>query len=187
MACISIYLQLCGNRHGSWISLEFYMMGNSHTQVPSLHVCSQLEVLALWQGWLISVYSYSICHFIVFFLFLKRSVASLLYIDKLCDFCGWPHICIGIVEKLANCGAKMVIISNSSRRASTTIEKISSLGFNPALFLGAITSGELTHQCLLRFKFPPSIILLWNLKVSFGFGECHKLSWTGEMTHGLLH
>ncbi|KAL0340823.1 UNVERIFIED_CONTAM: hypothetical protein Scaly_0546300 [Sesamum calycinum] len=57
---------------------------------------------------------------------------------------------ITTLEKLANCGAKMVVISNSSRRASTTIEKLSSLGFNPSLFLGAITSGELTHQYLLR-------------------------------------
>ncbi|KAK6144949.1 hypothetical protein DH2020_021769 [Rehmannia glutinosa] len=57
---------------------------------------------------------------------------------------------ITTLETLANCGAKMVVISNSSRRASTTIEKLSSLGFNPSLFLGAITSGELTHQYLLR-------------------------------------
>ncbi|KAK4436088.1 hypothetical protein Salat_0772500 [Sesamum alatum] len=57
---------------------------------------------------------------------------------------------ITTLEKLANCGAKMVVISNSSRRASTTIEKLSSLGFNPSVFLGAITSGELTHQYLLR-------------------------------------
>ncbi|KAG6402344.1 hypothetical protein SASPL_139222 [Salvia splendens] len=55
-----------------------------------------------------------------------------------------------VLEKLAACGTKMVIISNSSRRASTTMEKLSSLGFNPSLFLGAITSGELTHQYLLR-------------------------------------
>ncbi|KAL3652070.1 hypothetical protein CASFOL_001751 [Castilleja foliolosa] len=57
---------------------------------------------------------------------------------------------ITTLEKLATCGARMVVISNSSRRASTTIEKLSSLGFNPSLFLGAITSGELTHQYLLR-------------------------------------
>ncbi|GFP90084.1 pyridoxal phosphate phosphatase [Phtheirospermum japonicum] len=57
---------------------------------------------------------------------------------------------ITTLEKLSTCGAKMVVISNSSRRASTTIEKLSSLGFNPSLFLGAITSGELTHQYLLR-------------------------------------
>lgn len=57
---------------------------------------------------------------------------------------------ISTLKQLANNGAKMVIISNSSRRASTTIEKIKSLGFDSSLFHGAITSGELTHQCLLR-------------------------------------
>ena len=55
-----------------------------------------------------------------------------------------------IVEKLASGGAKMVIISNSSRRASITMEKMKSLGFDPSLFLGAVTSGELTHQKLHR-------------------------------------
>ncbi|GAY44831.1 hypothetical protein CUMW_084890 [Citrus unshiu] len=54
------------------------------------------------------------------------------------------------VEMLATTGAKMVVISNSSRRASTTIDKLKSLGFDPSLFAGAITSGELTHQYLLR-------------------------------------
>lgn len=44
----------------------------------------------------------------------------------------------------------MVIISNSSRRSSTTMEKIKSLGFDPSMFVGAITSGELTHQNLQR-------------------------------------
>ncbi|KAJ4723774.1 Haloacid dehalogenase-like hydrolase (HAD) superfamily protein [Melia azedarach] len=57
---------------------------------------------------------------------------------------------ISTLEKLANTGAKMVVISNSSRRASTTIEKLKSLGFDPSLFVGAITSGELTHQYLQR-------------------------------------
>ncbi|KAE8663104.1 pyridoxal phosphate phosphatase-like isoform X3 [Hibiscus syriacus] len=57
---------------------------------------------------------------------------------------------ISTLEKLASTGAKMVIISNSSRRASTTIEKLKKLGFNPSLFVGAIASGELTHQYLQR-------------------------------------
>ncbi|XP_027086089.1 uncharacterized protein [Coffea arabica] len=57
---------------------------------------------------------------------------------------------ISTLEKLANFGAKMVIISNSSRRACTTLEKLKSLGFDPSLFVGAITSGELTHQHLQR-------------------------------------
>ncbi|KAG2727632.1 hypothetical protein I3760_01G166500 [Carya illinoinensis] len=57
---------------------------------------------------------------------------------------------ISTLEKLASTGSKMVIISNSSRRASTTIEKMKSLGFDPSFFMGAITSGELTHQYLQR-------------------------------------
>ncbi|KAL9237528.1 hypothetical protein vseg_012064 [Gypsophila vaccaria] len=57
---------------------------------------------------------------------------------------------ISTLEKLANTGAKMVIISNSSRRASVTADKMKSLGFDPSLFLGSITSGELTHQYLER-------------------------------------
>ena len=58
--------------------------------------------------------------------------------------------CLIIVEKLAMTGSKMVILSNSSRRASATIEKLKNLGFDPSLFVGAITSGELTHQYLQR-------------------------------------
>ncbi|GLT33388.1 hypothetical protein SLA2020_079840 [Shorea laevis] len=57
---------------------------------------------------------------------------------------------ISTLEKLATNGAKMVIISNSSRRASTTMNKMKNLGFDPSLFEGAITSGELTHQYLQR-------------------------------------
>ncbi|KAM7280465.1 hypothetical protein ACFE04_007599 [Oxalis oulophora] len=57
---------------------------------------------------------------------------------------------ISTLEKLATIGAKMVIISNSSRRASITMEKLKGLGFDPSLFLGAVTSGELTHQYLQR-------------------------------------
>ncbi|PHT61594.1 hypothetical protein T459_34568 [Capsicum annuum] len=44
----------------------------------------------------------------------------------------------------------MVIIRNSSRRALITMEKLRSLGFDPSLFTGVITSGELTHQYLQR-------------------------------------
>nr|GEY27881.1 haloacid dehalogenase-like hydrolase (HAD) superfamily protein [Tanacetum cinerariifolium] len=54
------------------------------------------------------------------------------------------------LEKLAARGAKMIIISNASRRASTTLDKLKSLGFDTSLFAGVITSGELTYQHLLR-------------------------------------
>ncbi|XVE98661.1 hypothetical protein REPUB_Repub03eG0126400 [Reevesia pubescens] len=55
---------------------------------------------------------------------------------------------ISTLEKLATTGAKMVIISNSSRRASKIIERMKRLGFDLSFFVGAITSGELTHQYL---------------------------------------
>lgn len=67
-----------------------------------------------------------------------------------------------IVTKLASSGAKMVIISNSSRRASTTMEKMRNLGFDPSLFVGAITSGELTYQHLQRLSTE-----YWNFSNSF--------------------
>lgn len=65
------------------------------------------------------------------------------------------------VERLATSGAKMVVISNSSRRASITMEKLKTLGFDPSLFLGAITSGELTHQYLQRLTDHHIIINLY--------------------------
>ncbi|KAL2920820.1 Acid sugar phosphatase [Bienertia sinuspersici] len=57
---------------------------------------------------------------------------------------------ISTLDYLAKTGAKMVVISNSSRRASVTTEKLRNLGFDPSLFLDSITSGELTHQYLER-------------------------------------
>ncbi|KAL2454715.1 Haloacid dehalogenase-like hydrolase (HAD) superfamily protein [Abeliophyllum distichum] len=62
----------------------------------------------------------------------------------------YPGAISTLEQLLATYGTKMVIISNSSRRASTTIEKLRSLGFDTSLFVGAITSGELTHEHLLR-------------------------------------
>uniref|UniRef100_A0A0D6R9D4 Uncharacterized protein n=1 Tax=Araucaria cunninghamii TaxID=56994 RepID=A0A0D6R9D4_ARACU len=61
---------------------------------------------------------------------------------------------VATLEQLAHSGAKMVIVSNSSRRAWTTMEKVQKLGFDASLFVGAITSGELTHQNLLRRNDP---------------------------------
>lgn len=61
---------------------------------------------------------------------------------------------IATLEQLAQTGIKIVLISNSSRRALTTLEKMRRLGFDPSLFDGAITSGELTHQYLLRRNDP---------------------------------
>jgi len=58
------------------------------------------------------------------------------------------------LELLAQIDINIVIISNSSRCALTTLEKMKKLGFDPSLFDGAITSGELTHRYLLRRNGP---------------------------------
>ncbi|KAK7252088.1 hypothetical protein RIF29_35803 [Crotalaria pallida] len=78
---------------------------------------------------------------------------------------------ISTLENIAKTGAKMVIISNSSRRSSVTIEKVKSLGFDSSLFLGAITSGELTHQYLLRRDDP------WFAALG---RSCIHLTWSGR-------
>lgn len=52
------------------------------------------------------------------------------------------------LQKLAKTGAKLILISNSSRRSDVTRDKLPSLGFDPSLFSGIVTSGELTHQYL---------------------------------------
>ena len=75
------------------------------------------------------------------------------------------------MEKLAQNGARMVIISNSSRRASTTLEKVDALGFDASLFAGAITSGELTHQYLERLQvgFPMNSFISFGILLFFGY------------------
>lgn len=72
----------------------------------------------------------------------------------------------------------MVIISNSSRRASTTMEKMKNLGFDPSLFVGAITSGELTYQHLQRLstidlKILDKILKWFRNHFQFHFGSLY--------------
>ena len=116
-------------RYGCWTSSESSTMENNLTPVPFQPV------------------SIIIQHF-PFFL-ISFFCGSLVTDTILC----YVMYCFFLVENIAKTGAKMVIISNSSRRSSVTIEKVKGLGFDASLFLGAITSGELTHQYLQRFFF----------------------------------
>ncbi|KAJ7543518.1 hypothetical protein O6H91_09G041500 [Diphasiastrum complanatum] len=52
------------------------------------------------------------------------------------------------LEMLAKSGVELVLLSNSSRRSEVTTEKLASLGFDPSIFSGILTSGELTHRYL---------------------------------------
>ncbi|EFJ22775.1 hypothetical protein SELMODRAFT_104227 [Selaginella moellendorffii] len=61
---------------------------------------------------------------------------------------------IATLECLASTGAKLLLLSNSSRRSEVTKNKMSELGFDPGLFAGIITSGELTHDHLLMRRDP---------------------------------
>ena len=55
---------------------------------------------------------------------------------------------IETVRRLHESGARIFIISNSSRRASGTLKKLGPMGFDPDWFEGVITSGEITHTKL---------------------------------------
>lgn len=55
---------------------------------------------------------------------------------------------IETVRRLHESGARLFIISNSSRRASGTLKKLGPMGFDPDWFEGVITSGEITHRKL---------------------------------------
>lgn len=61
----------------------------------------------------------------------------------------------------------MVVISNSSRRASVTMDKLKNLGFDPHLFHGTITSGELTHQFLERLDASLFLVKLNSSNLAF--------------------
>lgn len=55
---------------------------------------------------------------------------------------------IDAVRELAAAGKAVVVVSNSSRRASGTIGALVKKGFQAEWFAGAVTSGELTHTHL---------------------------------------
>ena len=66
---------------------------------------------------------------------------------------------------------RLVLISNSSRRAATTLDKVVELGFPRDAFVGAVTSGELTHQALLTRADP------WFARLG---RRCLHFTWAGR-------
>ena len=55
---------------------------------------------------------------------------------------------IEATRELHASGAKLFIISNSSRRSGKTLQKLEPMGYDPEWFSGVITSGEITHRKL---------------------------------------
>ena len=57
---------------------------------------------------------------------------------------------IEAVRKLRERGAKLVVLSNSSRRSDTTVTKLEARVFEKSLFDSVLTSGEMAHTFLLN-------------------------------------
>ena len=55
---------------------------------------------------------------------------------------------VDAARRLHESGAKLYVISNSSRRSTNTLQKLAPMGFDPSWFSGVVTSGEVTHQML---------------------------------------
>mmetsp|Transcript_12445 Transcript_12445/g.35623 ORF Transcript_12445/g.35623 Transcript_12445/m.35623 type:complete len:340 (+) Transcript_12445:101-1120(+) len=49
---------------------------------------------------------------------------------------------VELVEHLAKANKKLIILSNTSSPAHTTLQRLPGLGFNPDHFIGAVTSGD---------------------------------------------
>ena len=49
---------------------------------------------------------------------------------------------VELVEYLARANKKLIILSNTSSPAHTTLQRLPGLGFNPEHFIGAVTSGD---------------------------------------------
>eukprot|EP00873_Tetraselmis_striata_P044413 jgi/Tetstr1/464677/TSEL_009429.t1 len=67
----------------------------------------------------------------------------------------YPHA-LPAVRQMAEQGQRLLILSNSSRRAwsSGALGKLAAMGFEETAFVGAITSGEVTHQSLANRSSP---------------------------------
>ena len=52
------------------------------------------------------------------------------------------------VQKLRECGKRLIILSNSSKRRGDSKRMLVKLGFDPADFQNIITSGDVAHRLL---------------------------------------
>ncbi|KAG2491061.1 hypothetical protein HYH03_010507 [Edaphochlamys debaryana] len=54
------------------------------------------------------------------------------------------------VAAAADAGLQLLLISNSSRRAGGTLDKLEKMGFRRSAFAGVVTSGEMAHSCVTQ-------------------------------------
>jgi HAD superfamily hydrolase (TIGR01459 family) len=67
-----------------------------------------------------------------------------------------PAGAIEAVTAMAAAGKRLVVLSNSARFGSHSLEGLGRLGYDPALFAGVVTSGETVHD-MLRDRSDPTI------------------------------
>lgn len=60
---------------------------------------------------------------------------------------------IKCLENLKSCGKKLVLLSNSSKRKSTSFKGLNKVGIDPLLFDDIVTSGELAWNAIMERKF----------------------------------
>lgn len=54
------------------------------------------------------------------------------------------------LDKLSASGKRMIILSNSSRRAKDTLNNLRNIGFDEKLFMDAVTGGEACYEALVQ-------------------------------------
>lgn len=58
------------------------------------------------------------------------------------------------LNKLRDSGEQVIVVSNSSRRASHAYDRLSSMGFDTSFLEGIVTSGELTYSAVYNRDWP---------------------------------
>lgn len=91
------------------------------------------------------------------------------------------------VRALSDMGIKVFIISNSSRRSSGTLAKLQKLGFDAKWFVGAVTSGDMTHLHLEQRPSPwwqalgnRCIHFTWSTRGAISLGMGLEVKPTGQ-------
>ena len=81
---------------------------------------------------------------------------------------------IAAVRELAAAGFRLLVLSNSSRVSTLTLDRLEKLGYDSGCFAGAVTSGDCTHELLLR-----------NAATGELGRKCWHLTWDARGTLGV--
>ena len=76
--------------------------------------------------------------------------------------------------ELAAAGFRLLVLSNSSRVSTLTLDRLEKLGYDAGCFAGAVTSGDCTHELLVR-----------NAATGELGRKCWHLTWDARGTLGV--